>query len=79
LHPTPSGLFWLLPADDACAGAGRGRRRFVDEFDAGAVEGLTDLHEIVTAIVRSALSDEALATGLKDPISQIFVSQETQP
>jgi hypothetical protein len=38
---------------------------------ADTLEGLTDLHEILTAIIRAALTDQALATGLEGRIGEM--------
>jgi hypothetical protein len=38
---------------------------------ADTVEGLTDLHQILEVIIRSALEDEALATGLKLRVAEM--------
>ena len=41
-----------------------------DQTLADTVEGLTDLNEILTAIIRAALADQALASGLEGRIAE---------
>jgi Siphovirus Gp157 len=38
---------------------------------ADIVEGLTDLHEVLAAVIRAALADQALATGLEGRIGEM--------
>lgn len=44
----------------------------IDEATLGdTLEGITDIHEVLAAVVRSALYDEALADGLKNHIQRL--------
>src|SRR5215470_7272924 len=47
-----------------------------DQSLADTVEGLTDLHEILTVIIRAALTDQALATGLEGRIGEMQARRE---
>jgi len=42
-----------------------------EETLADTLEGITDLHEVIAAVVRGALTDEALAEGLKHHIETL--------
>ena len=43
---------------------------------ADTVEGLTDLHDILSAVIRAALADQALATGLESRIGEMLARRD---
>jgi Siphovirus Gp157 len=43
---------------------------------ADTIEGLTELHEILAAVIRAALADQALATGLEGRIGEMQARRE---
>jgi hypothetical protein len=43
---------------------------------ADTVEGLADLHEILMAVIRAALADQALATGLEGRIGEMLARRD---
>jgi hypothetical protein len=64
----------ILAATNYCAIRDRLRAedpQIDEQALADTVEGVTDLHEILTTVIRSALADEALATGLKGRIAEM--------
>ena len=45
-----------------------------DETLDDTLEGITDLHEMIAAVIRSALVDEALQVGLKGRLEEMRLS-----